>query len=265
MKCRSPIFVAMFGALAAALVPATAAHPAHAQVNIEPLRKKIAERGVSGSIDASTTILVGNTNGTIASGTGQGGFANETHLAFLVARGDRTFLNDKLAVARTFLHARYNLTLLGRWLFAEAFVQQQTDAKLLLRDRELGGLGARVSFVTDKVRTVVAGLSAMLEYERINVPEGAPDDPETLFLRANAYAGLTLTPEPHLTFSAMTYLQPRIARPSDHRVLVELLFETAIGKGFSVKITSTIRYDSMPVTGLKRTDAEVRNAIAWSF
>jgi hypothetical protein len=250
---------------ALALPTVLAARLVHAQVNVEPLRKKLAEKGASGSIEASWIVRTGNTEGFVANGVGQLGWANERHLFFMAARGDYSRLNDQLQLSRTFFHARYNLTLVDRFLFAELFAQEQTDATLLLRHRELVGGGPRFALSVTPAHAIYAGLSAMLEREQWSVPEGAPDDPDTLFVRASSYASVTFTPDNRLTFSVLGLFQPRVTKLHDHRVLVESTFEVTIGKGFSLRIATTLRYDSEPITGVKRADAEVRNAIAWSY
>lgn len=252
-------------ALAIGVVIAISASPARAQINIEPLRKKLAEKGYSGSIEASWVVRTGNTEGIVANGVGQVGWANERHLFFMAARGDYSRLNDELQLSRTFLHARYNLTLLDRFLFAELFAQAQTDATVNLRERELVGAGPRFALSVTPAHAIYAGLSAMFEHERWSVPAGAPDDPDTRYWRESSYASVTFTPDNRLTFSVVGLFQPRITKPHDHRVLLESLFEVTIGKGFSLRISSTFRYDSEPITGVKSTDVEVRNAIAWSY
>lgn len=249
------------GILLAALLSAP---QASGQVNVEPLRKKVREEGFSGSVEASATGRLGNVEGLVAGGMGQLGFADKTHLAFVHARGDYNRLNDRTQIARSFVHARYNLTLAPR-LFGEAFAQLQTDAFLLLRHRELYGLGPRVGVVEEKWLSVFAGVAGMLEYERVNVPEGAPDASETTFVRASGYLAATITTDDRVTFSIMAYYQPRVIHPSDYRTTLETSLEVAIRKSFSVRIYGSIRHDSAPVSSVLKTDLEIRNALAWTF
>jgi putative salt-induced outer membrane protein YdiY len=252
-------------ALAIGLLMGASASSARAQVNIEPMRKKLAERGYSGTLEASWVVRTGNTEGVVANGVGQVGWANDRHLFFVTGRADYSRLNDELQLSRTFLHARYNLTVVHRFLFAELFSQAQTDATLNLRARELVGAGPRFALSVTPEHAIYAGLAAMLEHEKWSVPEGAPDDPDTLYWRASSYASVTFTPDNQLTFSVVGLFQPRVTRFHDFRVLVESLFDVAIRKGFSLRISSTYRYDNEPITGVKSTDVEVRNAIAWSY
>jgi hypothetical protein len=237
---------------------------ASAQVNVEPLRKKVRDDGVSGSFEANATGRLGNVEGLVAGGMGQVGFADGRHLAFVHARGDYSRLNDRTQIARTFAHARHNLTL-SPWLFGEAFAQVQTDRFLLLRQRELYGLGPRLRVHEARELQVFCGLAAMLEYERVNVPAGAPDPRETTVVRGSTYLAVTLAEGKEISFSAMGFFQPSLADPRDFRATLETSFEVAVRRFLSVRIYGSVRHDSAPVSTVQRTDIELRNALALTF
>lgn len=235
-----------------------------AQVNVEPLRKKVRDRGVSGALEANATGRLGNVEGVVAGGMAQVGFANERHLAFAHARGDYSGLNARTQLSRTFAHARYSLTF-APWLFGEVFAQVQTDEFLLLRHRELYGAGPRFGLYEGREVVAYAGVAAMLEYERVNVPAGAPDPRETMLVRGSSYLAVTLTEGKELSFSAVGFFQPSLADPRDFRATLETTFEVAVRKFFSVRIYGSVRHDSAPVSSVRRTDLELRNALAFTF
>lgn len=252
-------------ALLVCVLSVTAASRAVAQVNVEPLRKKVRSEGYSGAVEASVTGRFGNVEGAIASGVGQVGFASKRHLAFLHGRGDYTRLAGRTLVARSFLHVRYNLTLLEQRLHGELFAQTQSDAFLLLRHRELYGVGPRLTILDSDTLDLFAGCAAMFEHERVAVPPGAPDPAVTNLWRGSLYVALNMASDERVSFAVTGFYQPAFARPSDYRVLVEALFNVAVAKHFSVRLYGTVRYDSAPVTTVLRTDGEVRNALAWTF
>lgn len=241
------------------------ASSASAQINVEPFRKKLREEGFSGGVEASVTGRFGNNQGVIASGVGQIGWASARHLGFLHARGDYTHLNGRTQIARSFAHARYNLTFVENRLWGELFAQTQSDAFLSLRHRELYGVGPRTSVLSEGALRVFAGLALMFEHERVDVPRGAADPAVTNVWRASSYVAMTLTSDPRVTLSLTAFLQPRVDRLRDRRVLVEALLQIDVGKGFNVRIYAMARHDTEPVTGIKRADGELRNAIAWTF
>lgn len=242
-----------------------AASSARAQVNVEPLRKKIREEGYSGAIEASATGRLGNIEGMIASSVGQVGWGSDQHLFYLHGRGDYTDLNKRVLVARYFLHARYNYTLKDDLIWAEVFAQQQSDRFLNLKDRELLGIGPRFALFRETAFGTFVGVAWMLEYERVSVPEGAPDAPETLYNRASTYAAVSVRTDDRVELTFTAYLQPRFARPKDYRVFVESLLSIEATKHFSVRLYGTVRHDSEPVTTIKKTDLEIRNALTVTF
>ena len=98
------------GALCAA--PLTAA----AQVNVEPLRQQVAERGFSARLAGSLTGYAGNTQGVqLASSAFVGGRYTE-HLIYGAGSASYTRLNEVISVAKWFGHLRYNYEL-EPWLF----------------------------------------------------------------------------------------------------------------------------------------------------
>jgi hypothetical protein len=244
---------------------ASFALPVQAQVNIEPLRKKIRDEGFSGSGEGSLTGRLGNVEGVIATAVGQIGFGGRKNILFLHARGDYTKLNNRLLTAKSFAHLRGVHTLVQDFLWAEAFVQTQSDAFLLLRNRELYGAGPRFAFFRETAFGTFVGLAAMLEYERIAPAPGAPDDPVTFFARASAYVAAQIQTDDRVTLSLTAYAQPRFARPSDHRLFVESQLSVAVTKHFAVRLYAQWRYDSEPPTTVETTDVEIRNALTLTF
>jgi hypothetical protein len=105
----------------------------------------------------------------------------------------------------------------------------------------------------------------MLEYERIAVAKGAPDNPEILAQRWNNYFSAMVRPDDRVRAIATIYVQPRFDAISDIRVLFETAVQTDVTKVFGLKVLATVRHDTQPPTEVKRTDLEVKNAIVVKF
>src|SRR5262249_35030463 len=153
-------------------------------------------------------------------------------------------------------HLRYHYELLG-WLFPEAFVQQQQDKFQRLQLREIVGAGPRFTFVSEPDFLVAFGTAYMFEYERISVPEGAPDAPHDTAHRSSNYLTATWQPDSRVKLLATVYFQPRFDALPDFRMLFETALKTEIVKRLSVKVSASVHYDNRPPTTVKTTDAEV--------
>ena len=82
------------------------ARPAAAQVNVEPMRAKLEDDGLGGSVDARFAGRLGNSEGLTAGGDALIGGRSEPHFGFLALNGDYSRLNGSVQLARYFAHAR---------------------------------------------------------------------------------------------------------------------------------------------------------------
>lgn len=247
-------------ALAAFFVTSTA----RAQINVEQLRADFRDKGALASIEGSFTGRTGNVRNIVAGAAAMGAARYKRNGFFGSTQADYASFGGETRVSKSFIHLRYDYEILY-WLFPEAYVQQQQDKFQRLLLRELVGVGPRFVVFDEETLRIALGTAYMLEYERINVPTGAPDDRETLAHRSSNYATATWRIEKTVRMTGTVYVQPRFDLWSDLRVLLESAVMTDLGKRLSLKLLVMMRYDSAPPTSVKSTDLEVKNAFVLRF
>ncbi|MCA9596528.1 MAG: DUF481 domain-containing protein [Myxococcales bacterium] len=240
------------------------ARPAAAQVNVEPMRAKLEDDGLGGSVDARFAGRLGNSEGLTAGGDALIGGRSEPHFGFLALNGDYSRLNGSVQLARYFAHARYNFTLATRWWW-EVFAQVEHDRFRRLTFRKLLGTGPRFALMQGEPLAAYLGTAYMLESETLDVQAGSGDDSAPLAHRSSSYLSLLAQPDDRVTLVSTTYFQPRFDEPSDYRVLSVTAAKFAISKLLTAGLTFTLRYDSEPPTGVQRTDAELNNTLGLVF
>lgn len=247
-------------ALAALLSPAEAL----AQVNVEALRADLRQKPALASLEGSFTGRTGNVESVVVGGAAFGAARFGRHAMFLTSQADYARFNGQTQVSKSFLHARYDYGVTDV-LFGEVFAQQQQDKFQRLLLRELVGAGPRFLLADEDAFRFAVGTAYMFEYERINVPAGAPDPSLSTAHRWTSYATGTWSPDKRVRATGTIYVQPRFDEPSDARILAEGSVGTDITGRLGVKVISTIRYDSAPPTTVKTTDIEVKNAFVLKF
>jgi hypothetical protein len=237
---------------------------ARAQVNTEPLRKKIKATGWSVSIQGSLDAREGNTTGVDASAGGGTGFQTGRHMAFIFGSAEFARYNDTTSIDNSFVHARYNYEFLS-WLWGEAFAQAQTDQfqRILLRD--LVGVGPRFAIYQSKDFDVYFGTGWMVEHDTIDVLPGSNDRADYYAHRWNNYVSINYQLDTRVTFASTLYAQPRWNDFSDVRMLEETALIFKITKVLSAAITGSYHYDSQPPAGVKTTDIDVKNVLSVTF
>ncbi len=243
---------------------------AHAQVNAEALRPAPLRAGWQGAIDASFALSRGNIEVVDVGGAArllyQSLFPQSEaekaakalswvhHRAVLTASGRFATRAGDPFVSQGFVHARWN----GMWhprVGTDLFAQYQFNEFLRLQARFVGGAGGRFELVHSEPLMLWAGAAYMLEYERIDVEEGAPDSPEVLAHRLTSYLTARVVAfGGRLLVQNTTYVQPRFDVPSDVRVLEELEVQAKVTDAFSLGVAASLLHDSQPPTGVRDTD-----------
>jgi hypothetical protein len=252
---------AILAVLGFAVLAVFAASPAHAQVNVETLRGSLVDGTPIASIDAAFTGRAGNTSGMDGGGSFKFLYGTGRHRLFGFGSLDYTRLNKKLLVSRRWAHARYEYLVAGPWS-GEAFVQTQSDAIRRLALRQLVGVGPRLRFVEERGLTTAVGVATMLELERVRVADGASDDPREINHRMSSYLSVVWAVDERVSLNGVVYFQPKWSRPSDYRVLADGGVVFAVTKRLSAKILLGLRHDHDPPTGVRPTDAELKNALS---
>jgi len=256
----------LLGLLVLSLVVSLALCPASAsaQVNTEPLRKRIKLTGYSLIVEGTLTGDTGNTQGIQAGGGLGAGLASMPHLAFVYARADYSRFNGTTQVSKTFAHARYNYEF-TEWLWGELFAQAQSDQFQRLKLRNLVGFGPRFRVLHADTFDVFVGSAYMLERDVIDVAPGAADRRDFLIARWSNYVTAHWDVDPRVILASTMYVQPAFRDFSNVRLLSETLFTFKITKLLAASVAGTVRYDSAPPSGVKTTDAEIKNALSLTF
>jgi hypothetical protein len=234
---------------------------ARAQVNVETLRGTLVDGTPVASIDAAFTGRAGNASGMDGGGAFKFLYGSGNHRFFGFGSLDYTRLNKKLLVSRRWAHARYEYLVSGPWS-GEAFVQTQSDAIRRLALRQLVGAGPRLRFVEQAGLTTAVGVATMLELERVRVADGAADDPQEINHRMSSYLSVVWAVDERVSVNAVVYFQPKWSHPADYRVLADGGLIFAVTKRLSAKILVGLRHDNEPPTGVRPTDAELKNALS---
>jgi hypothetical protein len=247
--------------LAAILVPRVA----RAQINTEPLRKKLREKG--GWIftaQMNFTARTGNTEGLDFGGAGGTGFRSERHTAFVFGNGEYTSYNGTISVENAFVHGRYDYEVL-KWLWDEAFVQAQTDFFQRIKLRNLVGVGPRFGLYQSKEFDVFAGTSYMFERDVVYVVPGAVEESEYTLGRWNNYVSVDYLPDKRVEFATTAYIQPAFVEFANYRFLSETSGIFKVTKVFAAQVTLTYHYDSRPPLGALPDDLQLVNSLTATF
>ncbi len=236
---------------------------AHAQVNVEPLRKEVAERGFSAKLSGTLSGSAGNTPGVTAGSSALVGVAGGPHLAYFAASGDYSRVNQTTLVAKSFAHLRYNYQL-SHPLWAEAFTQIETDRFRRIRDRELLGAGPRFGVVQSDQVGLFYGTAAMLERTILNADIVGSDTRQTV-VRWSNYVAFRYDPDDRVQLTNTTYIQPRFDRFRDYHVLSQLALGFTIARHLGSSILATLRYESVVPDGVKRADLEIKDSLDLRF
>lgn len=207
---------------------------------------------------------VGNTQGMVAGASAHLQVRYGLHGALAYGQGDYSQVNGRTNISRSVLHLRY-FHELARSMWWEAYVQQQTDKFRLLRARELAGTGPRFGIYQSPGLDLHLGTSYLLEYETIDVPAGASDSRSVTAHRWSTYVTVALLHEDRITATTTTYLQPRLDRPSDYRLLNETALTVDLTRRFATRLTLSTRMDSDPPTSVRRADLEIKNSLVMKF
>ncbi len=240
---------------------ATVTAEAKAQVNTEPLRKRIKNKGFSFILEGTFDGHTGNTQGVTADGVIGAGVSSGRSLVFAFASADYSKLNGSLGVDKSFAHLRYDYEI-ARPVWWEWFAQAQSDVFQRIEIRTLLGSGPRFALYDDDKLGLFSGVAYMLERDVINVEAGADEARTPIFHRLSLYLSAHAALDDGIDAVTTTYVQPRFDDPSDIRILSESGFIFKIGKRFSVSVTFSAHYDSNPPIGVLPTDTELKNAIA---
>lgn len=256
-----PLFVALLLGLLLSGLPSAA----QAQINIESLRRDDAPAGLSGSVGGDLNITTGNVDFVSVNLNARLTRVTGSLTELLIGQGGVGFLGRNRFSTSGLLHYRQTYSLTD-WIGPEWYVQTDYDRALLLDLRALVGSGARFDFARGTWGRLGAGVSLMLEHERMNLPETAVHPTPTTEIRNSTFVSLRIVPGEHLVVNSTTYLQPALDAPaSDLRVLENLRIATALTEQLQLTITFDMRYDSDPPDGISALDTRTRMGVTFTY
>ncbi|WP_438023660.1 DUF481 domain-containing protein [Sorangium sp. So ce233] len=234
-------------------------------VNVHPLiAANGGKDGLAVAVEGSADVRTGNTRLVALSGSAIAGYRAGRHQAFLMTRAEFSEENGDPIVNKDLEHLRYRLTLTGP-LEAEAFVQHDRDDFRRLALRALVGAGPRLRVAPFEGFEAAAGVAFMLEHEQL----GSGDEPDAgekvTDARLSAHLVLASSVTPHLKLGNTFYLQPRLDRPGDVRVLSETSLLATATKHLSIKMAFGSAYDAEPPAGVAPLDATLKSTLQVSF
>lgn len=238
---------------------------AHAQVNVEGLRKSLTVPGVHGALSGSLTTYHGNSIGAEFGATGLVGYREEHQLVYLNTNANYSRTGGEPRVANVFAHLRYNYVFSQR-VAGELFTQVESDRFRRLRLRSLVGAGARFTIFDGERGALFYGVSYM--YLHTSLGESVADRPvrPADVHRLNNYAALLVVLEPgRATLANTLYLQPRFDDLGDIQLLDVLSLDVSITGHLSVSLQGTLRYETPVPEPIRRTDLVMKNLIGVTF
>lgn len=250
---------ALVQAVGALMLPAWSAE-CLAQVNVEPVRAQLEETGRTFQIRGALSAYHGNSNGIALAVGGLVGWSTARDIAYLTASGDYSQLNNTTSVAKAFAHLRYNRLLWVR-VYAEAFAQWEIDRFRRITSRELLGLGPRFHLADGAQLVCYYGSSYMLELTQRRNDTGR----DVIAHRWNNYATLTYRPHQNIVLSETLYFQPRFDDFGDYFLLSIFSAHFRVTETFSSGIDLRVRRESRAPSGVRPTDTELVNSLAFTF
>jgi len=268
-------------AAAAGVAVMVAEAEALAQVNAETLQQNLFKPGVGAFLSSTITLAQGNVELVDVGATGRlqyqtlyppaEGAAGEgtppylRHRVLVQGNGHYADSQGHPFLSQSYLHTRWTAMWHPR-VGSEIFAQHQYNRFFRLERRSLLGAGVRVEIVHTEPFLWWGGSGYMLEYEKINVQPGAPDQRETVNHRWTTYVTERVSfGGGRLIVQSTTYLQPRFDDFSDFRVLEELETSGRLNDLLSYGLMLSVLYDSDPPTGVQSTDVRMSSNVRLTY
>lgn len=247
------------GALAVAVL--AGAGRASAQVNVEPLRAKLADDAALYQVGGSLTLRQGNTNSAAASASSFAGWRAAPYLGYVTATADYAAVDGTANLTKLFTHGRFERHL-WRVLHGETFAQWEHDPFRELETRELLGAGPRIELRSEQWEFDY-GSSYMLAVTRRSPTAGATA--HVVRHRWNNYATLNYAPHPNVALSETVYFQPRFDRFRDYFLLSVFAANFTVTPLLTSGIGLMFRRESVVPQGVRRDDIQLVNSLNLTF
>jgi hypothetical protein len=241
--------------------------PAAAQVNTEVLRRTAMTEGIETRLGINFAYNAGNTSFLKLSGNARVDYLSGEWYIFTVGNYERGLKDTLLFINRGFAHLRFVRDVVPG-LRAELFGQTEFNEFIRLKDRNLVGLGGRITLLDGGERpdtaswmTLHLGIGGMSERETTS-GEGAGT---TALVRSTNYLSLSWHFDERSSFGMTGYLQPSLRDIDDRRALFDASLSFGLGGVLAWNSSIRYRHDTEPPPGIRPFDLELANGITATF
>lgn len=261
MKENRRLHIHLLQILILSLLFAISATSVFGIVNIETMRTSVTP-GFGGQAEFSASYSSGNTKA-LDVGYGLGiRFSTPQQTFFFLTRGELREQADDRYAQKAFVHVRYHWRPESR-LSLESFMQLQYDEALRLSSRFLAGGGLRLKVAKSERSVVFFGLAVMYEREEFQAAGGVLP-PSDEVARFSSYLSFNLS-STRLTFSSITYFQPRVDEFADSRALNQSSIKAPLTEKLALTVNFSLSFVGNPPQGVERMDTRTKLGIKYTF
>lgn len=237
-------------------------------VNVQPLIGKDRTPGWTVVAEGTLDFRSGNVNLLQTSASAVVRFIRGRHTTFVMTRGEFGIRNfntvEERFLARHFEHLRHRVQV-WKAFDHETFVQFDSDQFRRLSVRAVAGTGPRIKLVTTpKVDAAIAVLY-MFEYQQIRSDDKPDAGAKSYEHRASSYFIVQVKWSDRLRLGEAVYVQPRLDRRNDLRLLSETELFFAYSRYVGFKLSVTLAFDSTPPVNVQPFDAMVKSAVQFNY
>jgi len=239
--------------------------PAKAGIyNMQSILASEADEGLSGAISGSADWRRGNVDYLFLSATPLARYRSGNHLLIGMMRGEHKTSGGVAIIANTLEHLRYRYRF-SDLVLGEAFTQHEYNDVKRLSLRTLIGAGPKFTIGDENSYELGAGISYMIEYEKLRDDEFADAGATDLQHRNSTYLTGTYQADDRMQIAESVYLQPRLTDARDMRFLSESQLTFKLTKRLSYTTAFTIAYDSRPPITVKRVDMQLQSSLTFQL
>lgn len=240
-----------------------------AQVNTEKYRKYYSEEtGFMFNLATTFSLKAGNTEYSAYTGGGRLDYNGKKFDTFIVGSFEYKNTEEKKLENQGFLHWR-GISGINERTTWEVFLQRQYDEFIDLNSRNVAGTGIKyrlVEFVSKKDSTNTLDINVstglMYETENYNLDGGTINQYNW---RSTNFLSIDWLIKKRLNLTGVVYYQPSFHDFKNFRIATEAGLEFAIAKSVHFIFALTYRYNSIPVTEVKKFDLSIENGIRISI
>lgn len=225
------------------------------------LRGKVSE-GLALQAETAWEKKSGNTDLNRFLGQASPSWRTGPHLWIAVARREYGEQGGEQSLDNSFYHVRYRYSLDERWSL-ESFLQQDSDRFRRRALRVVYGAGPHLKILDQENVSLAWSLAPMYEKESISEADGHREERKKTRVSQMLYIDWKW--QPHVLLSNVLYLQPKVDRWSDRRVLNEAALQVSLAEQVSLKTAYSLTYDAEPPSRVKRTDTSLKQALILNF